>query len=245
MLKDMGIKANKTDKQAFEPEAESGIRGSNDGTYIYQADVYCHDCAVAIAQEIDNAGQGPAEPEDEHSYDSDDYPKGPFFDEESDSPEHCAGCRKFLENPLTDHGYAYLNQMIGEHDENGRGDANVIETWKAFYPERSAYPNYIAPAEEGEFEENHESTDKEATMDKEAVTLDELKQQEETRKQGPTSGEDEGFNVKVTYVKGGIKLSATPSLLEDVLEHGFPGNDRECFTWEPGRRVARRDDTQN
>ena len=53
-------------------------------------------------------------------------------------------------------------------------------------------------------------------MEKSAITLDELKQQDETRKAGPTSGEDEGFNVKVTYVKGGIKLTATPSLLEDV-----------------------------
>lgn len=32
----------------------------------------------------------------------------------------------------------------------------------------------------------------------------------------PTAGEDEGFNVKVTYKKGGITLSPTSNLLEDV-----------------------------
>jgi hypothetical protein len=106
--------------------------------YIYQADVYCQLCAKAIKDRLFEQGLAPIDPSDESSYDSDDYPKGPYFYQESDSPEHCAACGEFLENPLTQAGYQYLNEMIQEHEQHGRGDKDVIETWKTFYPERES-----------------------------------------------------------------------------------------------------------
>ncbi len=48
----------------------------------------------------------------ESDYDSDEHPKGPYSDGggESDSPQHCASCGTFLENPLTDEGVEYVRE---------------------------------------------------------------------------------------------------------------------------------------
>ena len=105
------------------------------GEYIYQADVYCEPCGEALKRRLDKQGYTPAN-SDESSYDSDKYPKGPYYEQEADGPEHCARCGEFLENPLTDDGYRYLNEMIFEHEEDGKGQSEIIEEWKAFYPER-------------------------------------------------------------------------------------------------------------
>jgi sarcosine oxidase delta subunit len=80
--------------------------------YIFQADIYCEGCGEEIKKEIEAAGNAPADAEDEHTFDSDDYPKGPYPDGggESDTPQHCGGCRAFLYNPLTQDGYAYLRE---------------------------------------------------------------------------------------------------------------------------------------
>lgn len=59
---------------------------------------------------------------DEGSYDSDDFPKGPYPEGggEADTPQHCDSCHEFLENPLTSDGMAYVR-------ENQRGE------WDSFY----------------------------------------------------------------------------------------------------------------
>jgi ssDNA-binding Zn-finger/Zn-ribbon topoisomerase 1 len=115
------------------------------GEYIYQADVYCEACGDALKRRLDKKGYTPANPSDEASYDSDKYPKGPYYNQESDGPEHCARCGEFLENPLTTEGYQYLNQMILEHEEDGKGQSDIIDEWKAFYPEREQ-EGYAAPS---------------------------------------------------------------------------------------------------
>lgn len=90
--------------------------------YIYQADVWCDACGERICAELDAEGRRPAEPDDQHTYDSDDYPKQ--FDAESDEadgPQNCASgnCAgtygTFLQNPLTQHGYEHLQGMLNEH----------------------------------------------------------------------------------------------------------------------------------
>jgi hypothetical protein len=90
--------------------------------YIYQADIYCEDCGQAIKTELDKAGKTPADPDDEYTFDSDEYPKGPYSDGggEADSPQHCADCHTFLENPLTSDGREYVR-------ENSRPE------WDSFY----------------------------------------------------------------------------------------------------------------
>src|SRR5271155_2436152 len=88
--------------------------------YVYQAAVWCPDCTRTIKKELKKAGEEPEDPDDESSYDSDDYPKGPYSDGggESDSPQHCDGCKVFLENPLTGDGEEYVREAVARDHEN-------------------------------------------------------------------------------------------------------------------------------
>jgi hypothetical protein len=78
--------------------------------FIYSAALLCESCGEAVRKDITDAGLAPANPNDESSYDSDEFPKGPYPDGggEADTPQHCDHCEVFLENPLTGDGYAYL-----------------------------------------------------------------------------------------------------------------------------------------
>jgi hypothetical protein len=103
--------------------------------YIYEAALLCEECGEKIRRELDRTGQAPEDPADEKSYDSDDYPKGPYPDGggESDSPQHCDECGAFLENELTDEGREYVGEMIAEHFKAGRGRKEVLKEWADFY----------------------------------------------------------------------------------------------------------------
>lgn len=121
--------------------------------YVYAADLYCETCGEAIREEIDAAGKGPDDPSVEYSYDSDDYPKGPYphGGGESDSPRHCGSgpecaCpvilmdgRKvgaFLENPLTSDGVEYVREAVSEalgRGQRGKGTSVALEVWAPFY----------------------------------------------------------------------------------------------------------------
>ena len=48
--------------------------------YIYQADIYCSACGGVLRTKLDAKGKRPADPDDETTFDSDDYPKGPIAD---------------------------------------------------------------------------------------------------------------------------------------------------------------------
>jgi hypothetical protein len=84
--------------------------------YMYQADLYCEECGEKIKADLKATCAVPENPSDEATFDSDDYPKGPFPDGggESDCPQHCGGCGVFLENPLTSDGYNYVEEAIQE-----------------------------------------------------------------------------------------------------------------------------------
>jgi hypothetical protein len=71
--------------------------------FVYCAALLCSDCGEAARKDITGAGHAPADPENESSYDSDQFPKGPYPDGggEADAPQHCDHCGTFLENPLT------------------------------------------------------------------------------------------------------------------------------------------------
>ena len=108
--------------------------------YIFQADTYCPDCTTYIkgdlrarAQrtvQLENWKRIPVDETDESSYDSDYWPKGPYDNEESDTPQHCAACHVFLEQPLTQDGYKYVLEAL-------RGDmdtwSDVERTWFDYY----------------------------------------------------------------------------------------------------------------
>jgi len=78
-------------------------------TYIYQAELICGFCATEIMKSL-------LPPDgfifdDDSSYDSDDYPKGPLPDGggESETANFCGGCREPLNNPV-------IQKEIGSND---------------------------------------------------------------------------------------------------------------------------------
>jgi len=108
--------------------------------YIYCADIYCDSCGEAIKEDLDKRGLTPADPSDEYSYDSDEYPKWASDSEESDCPQHCGSHEECLEaieldsgrkigapiGELTTHGVEYLREAIAEGGE-------VAEFWTEHY----------------------------------------------------------------------------------------------------------------
>lgn len=120
--------------------------------YTFQADSYCDSCGQAIRAELIEAerrdpnmeGSVPRDPDDERSYDSDDFPK--YGNEDAtDYPDHCASRAECLEpidlgayglkpsdelkgaettligallnRGLTDEGVSYLREMLND-DQN-------------------------------------------------------------------------------------------------------------------------------
>ena len=118
--------------------------------YIYQAELFCEECGLDIKALLNEQGKYPQNPDDETTFDSDFYPKGPYDDGggESDCVEHCgsgdgcinaiewddgskSGC--MLENPLTRDGVEHLKEAIRERNE---GEPNeVVDLWESFYKE--------------------------------------------------------------------------------------------------------------
>jgi hypothetical protein len=93
--------------------------------YIFQADIYCSDCARNIREMLPLDARA--------SDDSDSYPQGPYANGggESDVPEHCAECGTFLENPLTSEGYDYLRNECRSGPIDGYND--TVKEWLAYY----------------------------------------------------------------------------------------------------------------
>ncbi len=101
--------------------------------YIFQADIYCRDCGESLRRE--NPLPPGADLDDESTFDSDAYPKGPYGDGggEADCPQHCGACNLFLDNPLTGDGETYVRDIFRLHVETGRGNAEVIADWRLAY----------------------------------------------------------------------------------------------------------------
>ena len=105
--------------------------------YIYQAALYCERCGNEIRERLTAEGKAPANPDDEITYDSDDFPKGPYPDGggEADCPQHCDSCNCHLENPATADGANHIRQSVLDFLCSNDGAEDVIETWRAYYPE--------------------------------------------------------------------------------------------------------------
>lgn len=100
--------------------------------YIYRADMWCDDCGQAIRQQLDAKGDGPIDPDRRDTYDSDDYPKGPFVERGADCPVHCGAGERcinavvlpsgdkigaLLSTDLTAVGVAYVQEAIDDGGE--------------------------------------------------------------------------------------------------------------------------------
>ena len=95
--------------------------------YKYQAALLCEHCAEDIRDHLHPDVLADA---DKNGH-SDIAPQGPYSDGggEADCPQHCDICGLFLENPLTDAGYAYVREMASDKSSH----TSVINEWKAFY----------------------------------------------------------------------------------------------------------------
>jgi hypothetical protein len=111
--------------------------------YVYQAAMICADCAEKVKDQLGVLGRVPIEPDNESTYDSDDYPKGPYPDGggEADYPQHCDLCNVFMENPLTGDGYAYVEEALDNYPIN-----ETTALWRDYYSyERQPDGTYISP----------------------------------------------------------------------------------------------------
>jgi len=113
-------------------------------SYIYQADVWCDDCGRTICERLTKEGKAPADPSNQWSYDSDDYPKRTGDDEESDTPQHCAagenclnavtlpsgGKVGFLFGELTRDGIQYVKDAVVE------GRTEVTDLWQQHFRDK-------------------------------------------------------------------------------------------------------------
>ena len=79
--------------------------------YVFRADLLCEACGEAACATTPHPPE--FNPESESSWDSDDYPKGPYPDGggEADRPQHCGHCSVFLDNPLTTDGEEYVRDL--------------------------------------------------------------------------------------------------------------------------------------
>ncbi len=107
---------------------------------IYCADIWCDECAQAIRDDVRAHGKAPVDPDDEHSYDSDEFPKHAGDNDESDCPQHCAAGESCLNaqtlsdgnkvglllGGLTNTGIEYVEEAIAE-------GGLVAEFWRAEY----------------------------------------------------------------------------------------------------------------
>lgn len=101
--------------------------------YVYRAALYCEACGEKIRAELSAKGEAPPDPEDEYTYDSDDFPKGPTEEGESDSPSHCDACDLFLESDLTSEGRDYVRECVTMSVAEGRRDSIALTEWAPFY----------------------------------------------------------------------------------------------------------------
>ena len=92
--------------------------------YVYRAALLCESCGDHVRATKPRPAH--VNEADEPSYDSDDWPKGPYENGggEADSPQHCDCCGLFLENPLTADGEAYVREACA---------GAVMAEWREFY----------------------------------------------------------------------------------------------------------------
>lgn len=106
--------------------------------YMYQGALLCGQCGLNQREELDGAGRRPKDIRDENSWDSDEYPKGPYNEDtqESDFPHSCDNCHVLLENPLTDFGRKDLCLTIAIALYEGAitdKKKELLKTWISHY----------------------------------------------------------------------------------------------------------------
>ena len=98
--------------------------------YIYNADLYCPDCAKDIERDLIGQGMALCQGSD----DSNAWPVPCSRGEgESDTPDHCGKCQRFLGRDLTDDGIAYIFEHYWEDLDRDGAIGEVVQGWLDFY----------------------------------------------------------------------------------------------------------------
>ena len=134
-----------------------------DDVYMFQGSLCCEDCGEDIRARLRKEGKAPEDEDDEGSFDSDEFPKGPYSDGggESDSVQHCdsggeclnaiklpCGSKigAWLGNDLTGEGDRWLAESIRESifkdDAHGR---QVNRLWRLKYSDPLSSLNSVEP----------------------------------------------------------------------------------------------------
>tara|TARA_Y100000310_G_C20062241_1_gene525543 strand:+ start:70 stop:492 length:423 start_codon:yes stop_codon:yes gene_type:complete len=108
--------------------------------YIYNAALYCQPCGKALVEQFNGAldkdtrnvlgwSNHPDLYEDSNTWPQE-YSR---HDGETDSPDHCETCHRFLGRRLTDDGVEYVRQSaVDDLDQHGAiGD--VVQGWLDYY----------------------------------------------------------------------------------------------------------------
>jgi hypothetical protein len=96
---------------------------SLDDVYMFQGALLCEDCGRDVQDNLRKKGKAPEDEDDEESFDSDDFPKGPFGDGggEADTIHHCdsnESCLNAIELPCGSKIGAWLgNSLTSEGEE--------------------------------------------------------------------------------------------------------------------------------
>ena len=98
--------------------------------YIYNADLYCPDCAKGIERDLIGQGMALCQGSD----DSNAWPVPCSRGEgESDTPEHWGKCQRFLGRDLTDDGIAYIFEHYWEDLDRDGKVGEIVQGWMDFY----------------------------------------------------------------------------------------------------------------
>lgn len=102
--------------------------------YLYKAELLCQDCGEAKRTSLRLQGLAPDYPSNETTYNSDDFPKGPYADtwDAMDSPAHCGLCGKFIPIGLSSAGVDYVCEALQEYASSGKGDPQTLAAWADF-----------------------------------------------------------------------------------------------------------------
>ena len=98
--------------------------------YMYCADLYCPDCATDIERDLISKGYALCQGMDDSESWPVPYSRG---EGESDSPDHCGSCRRFLGRSLTADGVQYVKDQAAEELDRDGGIGEIVQGWLDYY----------------------------------------------------------------------------------------------------------------
>lgn len=136
--------------------------------FIYQAALLCHRCGNAVRERLTSEGKAPAQPDNESTYDSKDFPKVAGVEgdgqSEADSPQHCDQCHAFLHNRLTSDGDAFVDEAVRRFVVLGEGRFAVLMEWVTHYGYTSDVFSLIKARQDLYWCDQHEDCKRDAKL---------------------------------------------------------------------------------